>query len=152
MDNIKFIRLDISYTEQMHESEKICFKDSWSENGVKNELANERAFYIGAVDTEKGILAAYAGFWHVIDEIEIMRVAVLPEYRRKGIAKKMLLKLESEWIDYDVILARLEVRESNVGARNLYESLGYKAEFIRKNYYSDGENAVMMKKNYREDE
>ena len=60
----------------------------------------------------------------------------------------MLRKLESEWIDYDVVSAMLEVREGNIAARTLYESLGFVPEFVRKGYYSDGENAVLMKKNY----
>ena len=60
----------------------------------------------------------------------------------------MIKKLESEWLDYDVAYARLEVREGNFAARGLYESLGFVPEFIRKGYYSDGENAVLMKKIY----
>lgn len=148
MENIKYIRLDDSHAESVQRIEECCFKDPWSVISVKSELNNSKAFYIGIVDTDKDALIGYAGFWHVIDEVEIMRVAVLPEYRRKGFAAKMIKKLESEWIDYDIISAHLEVREGNLAARNLYESLGFVPEFIRKRYYSDGENAVLMKKTY----
>lgn len=148
MENIKYVRINISDAAEIHEIEKECFKDPWSVLSVENELKNKNAFYIGVLDTEKNILAGYAGFWHIVDEIEIMRVAVRPTYRRNGFAAKMLKKLEAEWIDYDVVSARLEVREGNVPARALYESLGFVPEFIRKGYYSDGENAVLMKKNY----
>lgn len=148
MQNVKFIKLDISHVSAIAALEAECFKDPWHELSVSNELKNDRAFYIGIVDTEKNRLIGYAGFWHIIDEIEIMRVAVSPDYRRNGYAAKMLRMLESEWIDYDIAFARLEVREGNVAARALYESLGFEPEFIRKGYYSDGENAVLMKKIY----
>lgn len=148
MENVKYVRINISDAESVHAIEKECFKDPWSVLSVENELKNPNAFYIGVVDTENNVLIGYAGFRIIIDEIEIMRVAVRPAYRRNGFAAKMLRKLESEWIDYDVVSAMLEVREGNIAARTLYESLGFVPEFVRKGYYSDGENAVLMKKNY----
>jgi len=148
MENLKYIRLDVSYAEEIQKIEDVCFKDPWSIVSVMNELKNKNAFYIGVWDCEKDVLIGFAGFWHIIDEVEVMRVAVRPEYRRNGFAAKMIKKLESEWMDYDIVSARLEVREGNAAARSLYESLGFEPEFIRKGYYSDGENAVMMKKIY----
>lgn len=148
MKNIKYIKADLSYADEIQKIEENCFKDPWSIISVLSELKNNNAFYIGIIDTEKDSLVGYAGFRLVIDEVEVMRVAVLPEYRRNGFAAKMIKKMESEWIDYDVVSAHLEVRESNLAARALYESLGFVPEFIRKNYYSDGENAVLMKKTY----
>lgn len=148
MEKFKYVRLDDSYTESIWKIEEMCFKDPWSVVSIRSELDNENAFYIGVTDVEKNILIGYAGFRIIIDEIEVMRVAVLPEYRRNGLAAKMIKKLESEWLDYNIVYACLEVREHNVAARKLYESLGFVPEFIRKGYYSDGENAVLMKKTY----
>ncbi|MBE7065692.1 MAG: ribosomal-protein-alanine N-acetyltransferase [Ruminococcaceae bacterium] len=148
MENIKYVKLNISHSEDIQRIEELCFKDPWSIVSVANELKNKNSFYIGIVDTNVDILVGYAVFRHIIDEVEVLRVAVRPEYRRNGFAAKMIKKLESEWLDYDIEYARLEVREGNFAARGLYESLGFVPEFIRKGYYSDGENAVLMKKTY----
>ena len=148
MENVNYVKVDIGYADEMQKIEEVCFKDPWSILSVMSELNNNTSFYIGIVDCETDLLIGYAGFRLIIDEIEIMRVAVLPDYRRNGFAAKMIRKLESEWLDYDVVCAHLEVRESNYAARALYESLGFVPEFIRKGYYSDGENAVLMKKTY----
>ena len=82
----------------------------------------------------------------VCGEADIVRVAVLPEYRRRGIAEKLLLK-SFEINETDAVF--LDVRESNAAAINLYKSLGFKDTGVRKDYYSNPtENAILMKKEF----
>ena len=80
----------------------------------------------------------------MLDEVCISNVAVLPEYRRKGIAKALLNALY-ERVKPNASFITLEVRESNLGAIALYSELGYKNVGMRKNFYSDPtENAILM--------
>ncbi len=75
------------------------------------------------------------------DESELLNLAVDTAFRRRGIARRLLAELISRspgtlW---------LEVRESNCGARKLYESLGFVQSGWRRNYYADcGESAIVM--------
>lgn len=75
----------------------------------------------------------------------IVSIAVLPEYRRRGIGRRLMIEVLSRLKNqYDVTEAYLEVRVSNVPAIRLYESLGFKKVKILKYYYLDGEDAYLM--------
>ena len=76
------------------------------------------------------------------DEIEILNVAVDPPFRRRGIARSLIRELIGKSTDR----VFLEVRQSNVGARKLYHSLGFEAVGVRPDYYSGPvESAIVMK-------
>lgn len=121
--------------------EKACFSVAWDEAALAAELENPCShLYIAFAD---GKAAGYAAIYAVEGEADIARVAVLPEYRRRGIAEAMLLYALK---DVGASTAFLDVRESNLPAVKLYEKLGFKSMGVRKNYYSDpAENAVLMK-------
>ncbi len=147
INGIHFAIMKEEHLEQLAALEQACFSQPWDIKSLRAELTNRLSSYIVALNEQEEIVG-YAGFWHVIDEIQIMRVAVAPAYRQRGIAEKMLRKLEAEWIDYDIGNAFLEVRVSNGAAQKLYRKLGYRSEYIRKKYYSDREDAIVMIKYY----
>jgi ribosomal-protein-alanine N-acetyltransferase len=74
----------------------------------------------------------------------IISIAVLPSYRRLGIAIKLMAAASDAMRLRDVKEVYLEVRESNQAAINLYQNLGYISYKISKKYYSDGESALIM--------
>lgn len=122
--------------------ESVCFSNPWNEIALAAELKNDCSHFYVAVENEKAV--GYAGLYVVCGEADIVRVAVLPEYRRGGVAKKLLLE-SFKVNNTDCIF--LDVRESNMAAINLYKSLGFKDTGIRKNYYSNPtENAILMKR------
>ncbi len=91
--------------------------------------------------SDEGGVNGFAVWSLVLDEAEIQYIAVSPECRRRGIASRLI----------DEIAARasvifLEVREGNAPARALYKSCGFAEAGVRRAYYSDGENAVIMRK------
>ena len=93
-----------------------------------------------------GEYAGYIGAYTVLRESDIVTVAVLPSFRRKGIARELLSELFKRLSGESDSLF-LEVRESNVAARSLYSSLGFEEIGVRKGYYrSPSENAVLYKK------
>ncbi|NCP16251.1 GNAT family N-acetyltransferase [bacterium] len=73
----------------------------------------------------------------------IATVGVLPEYRRQGVARALLLECESRVIQPRI---RLCVRPSNQAAIRMYQEEGYLAVDTWRKYYSDGENALVMEK------
>lgn len=128
----------------MAELDKLCFAQPWSEESFRTEISeNERAFYI--VAEIEGALAGYAGLWAILDEGHITNVAVNPKFRRKGIGSAIVGTLLEVCEDSGLCSFTLEVRESNMGARLLYEKFEFKPAGVRKGYYTDnGEDAVIM--------
>ncbi len=131
-------------TQGIREMELEYFSDAWSERDVHSAISTEGAMCYSAVD-EDGRVVAYVLGRLIAPEAEIYRIAVRKDKRRHGIGYRLL--------DYAIKTERgrglesvfLEVRESNVPARNLYFSHGFKEIGIRRGYYRDPtENAVVM--------
>ena len=76
----------------------------------------------------------------------VLTIDVIPKYRRKGIATKLLQKIERELQNSGVKTSYLEVRKDNVAARKLYQKLGYREIEVLKDYYSRGGDGVRLEK------
>ena len=127
--------------------EKICFSDPWSENSVASELHNKLALWL--VAEEEGEVAGYIGSQTVMDESDMMNVAVHPDHRRKGIAEALVLSLVEELKQKGSRCLTLEVRASNAPAIALYEKLGFSQIGRRKNYYRNPrEDALILRKEW----
>ena len=87
------------------------------------------------VDEEDYIFAGYLMANVIIDESELLRIAVSSEMQRKGIGRA-LMEEYFEYIRPNCVRSILEVRQSNIKARRLYEVLGYTNISIRKEYYN----------------
>ena len=137
-------KFSTEYVSAVAEIEKNCFSNPWNETVIGGELKNDCSHIYVAVEDGKAV--GYAMLYVVCGEADIVRVAVLPEYRRQGIAEKLLLK-SFEVNETDAVF--LDVRESNAPAIKLYKSLGFVDTGVRKNYYSNPtENAILMKKEF----
>lgn len=93
----------------------------------------------------EGKVVGYVGLMYVLDEGYISNVAVHPDYRRRGIAQALVRALAKRAEAKFLSFVTLEVRESNEGARALYEKCGFKIVGRRKNYYEKPtEDAILM--------
>lgn len=129
--------------DQIMNIERICFSLPWSKASFVNELKNELAYY--QVAEESGKIAAYMGMWKIIDECHITNVAVLPEYRNKGIAGLLIKKMIEICRCSEISAMTLEVRVSNEPAINLYRKFGFVAVGKRPRYYfKPVEDALIM--------
>jgi len=91
-------------------------------------------------------LVAYAVFWQVLDQGELGNVAVDPAWRRRGMARRLIRAVMERAAARGVRELFLEVRPSNMGARQLYESFGFRRVGQRRNYYQKPvEDAVVMR-------
>jgi len=141
------VAMNSSHVAQVAELEKICFSDPWSEKSVASELENKLAFWL--VAEENGMVAGYIGSQTVMGETDMMNVAVHPDWRRKGIAEKLVSSLVEELKQLASHCLTLEVRASNDPAIALYEKLGFGQIGRRKNYYRNPrEDALILRKEW----
>lgn len=136
-----------SHVKQVAELEKICFSDPWSENSVASELNNPLSVWL--IAEENGVVCGYVGSQTVLDETDMMNIAVHPDFRRKGIAAALIAELVRLLKERGSRILRLEVRESNAPAISLYETMGFTQLGFRKNYYRNPkENALILGKEW----
>ena len=136
-----------SHVAQVAELEKICFSDPWSENSVASELKNPLSCWL--VAEEDGVAAGYIGSQTVMDESDMMNVAVHPDHRRKGVAESLVNELIEALKKRGSCCLTLEVRASNEPAKALYEKLGFVQVGLRRNYYRNPkEDALILRKEF----
>ncbi len=129
--------------------EKLCFVHPWSEHSIESEMSGENSIFLMAFDEDKAV--GYVGLSAVLDEGYMGNLAVIEEYRRKGIGRSLMNELLRICKDKDFSFVTLEVRESNLPAIKLYLSLGFERAGVRKNYYKEPkENALLLTKYFKE--
>ena len=136
------------HVAQVAELEKICFgTEAWSEKSVASELDNPLSFWLVADDN--GRVAGYVGSQTVMDETDMMNVAVHPDYRKQGIATTLIVGLVEELRKKGSHCLTLEVRASNENAIALYRKLDFQQIGLRKNYYHNPkEDALILRKEW----
>jgi ribosomal-protein-alanine N-acetyltransferase len=134
--------------EQVARIEKEIFSVPWSEKSFADACSEPENVYL-VCDCD-GKIAGYCGMWTVLGEGNITNMAVAEEYRRKGIAAKLMEELLKRGHEKEVTIFFLEVRESNTAARTLYENAGFSQIGIRKRFYERPvENAIVMSKGHQ---
>ena len=88
----------------------------------------------------------YIGLWHVDNVAQILNFYILEEYQNKGYGTMLLNYAFSYLREKEIDTITLEVRESNQKALNLYEKKGFKKATIRRHYYENGEDAILLLK------
>jgi ribosomal-protein-alanine N-acetyltransferase len=124
--------------------ERACFTDPWTTEMLKGEFSREYAF--GIVAEAGGEVLGYTCGLALFDDAELMRIAVLPDYRGQGIGKALLDALFKTALSLGAKRVFLEVRASNEVALGLYRSRGFEKTRLRKRYYASGEDGLEMKK------
>lgn len=116
--------------------------DAWKASLVADELPRKDRTWWAAFDGN--VLAGYCGGWIVDGQVQILKIATDPAYRRRGIAAELLALVASDARNLGATEMTLEVRVSNAGAQTFYERMGLRNIGTRPHYYSDREDAVIM--------
>lgn len=126
--------------------------DAWNGALVADELGRaDRVWWAAYAADPKMPLSAeaplvgYAGGWVVDGDLQILKVGVDPVWRRHGIARVLLARVADDARNLGARTSSLEVRAANAGAQALYAALGYEVLGRRPRYYSDGEDAFIMR-------
>lgn len=130
--------------ERIFELESASFKDGWNVSGLTSAFNGGRYFALGVFDSEK--LVAFIGFSISIETADIETVCTKKEYRKQGLGTELIVRAEKFLKEKNINKIFLEVRESNTPAINLYIKNGFNKISIRKKYYPDGEDAIVMVK------
>jgi ribosomal-protein-alanine N-acetyltransferase len=117
----------------------------WSRNVFVSELdqmrRGSRHYLVARCGRE---LVGYAGLWFTDDEAHVTNVAVRSDQRRTGVASQLMLALADVAIDRECSAWTLEVRVSGTGAQELYRRFGFAPAGVRKRYYENSEDAIVM--------
>lgn len=129
------------------ELEKVCFKHPWSAEMIEQTSSGDN--FLGVVAVEDGKTVGYAGAIFAADVADIALVAVSPEFTRRGIAFALVNRLCERLAERNVENVYLEARYGNEPAIGLYKKCGFSAVGIRKKYYEDTEDAIVMFKSIK---
>ena len=144
---MEFRKMTAGEVSQVAELEKLCFTLPWSEKSVAGELENPLSLWLVAMEGEN--LAGYVGSQTVMDETDMMNLAVAPQFRRQGVGEALVNALVAALKDLGSRCLTLEVRDSNEAARALYAKLGFVEIGRRRGYYRDPrEDALILRKEW----
>jgi len=133
--------------EQVVAIDQLSFSLPWPARSFHFELTDNPASRCWVVALEGRVIAMLVA-WFIIDELHIATFATHPDYRGKGIGRKLLLRALQSAKDEGAARSFLEVRESNEIAQNMYRSFGFVEDGRRKEYYRDNaEDAILMSLN-----
>lgn len=121
-----------------------AFDPPWTRRGFEDELARSVARCRVARESREDPVLAYAIWWSIADEQQLLTIASAPQARRRGLARALLLDMIAEGEANGVTECFLEVRAGNEPAIALYRSLGWQPQDTRAAYYDDGEDALVM--------
>ena len=144
---IRIERMNADHVPQIAEIERLCFNDPWSENSIATELSSRISLWLVALDGDR--VVGYVGSQSVLGETDMMNIAVHPDYRRQGIAEKLVLSLVDALKAKGNYCLTLEVRASNEPAIRVYRALDFVEVGRRKNYYRNPrEDACILRKEF----
>jgi ribosomal-protein-alanine N-acetyltransferase len=126
--------------------ERLSFSTPWSLSSFRHELGLPFSRLTVAVprSDRNGKIAGFLCRWLIEDECHVLNVAVHPDNRRRGVASRLLTEAIGEARARRAEVVTLEVRRSNVAARNFYRKFGFEERRLRRNYYGPGEDAIVM--------
>ncbi|HEY8417705.1 MAG TPA: ribosomal protein S18-alanine N-acetyltransferase [Limnochordales bacterium] len=134
--------------DMVMEIERRSFPTPWSRAAFVSELLdNDRAHYfVARATTDNGpLVVGYIGLWLIAGEGHITNVAVHPDYRQRGIGRRLLEAAAELCRARSARRMTLEVRVSNLVAQRLYRDMGFVSAGIRRGYYRDNnEDAIIM--------
>lgn len=143
MIDIRICPLTPQWVDQVCILEEEAFSMPWHRESFLEMIENPSACYLVALIGEQ--VVASCGLREIVGEGEITNVVTAPDFRQKGIGKRLLLRLLEEGAARGISAFTLEVRCSNQAAIRLYHSLGFKEEGVRKNFYEKPtEDALIM--------
>ena len=131
-------------SQQIFELYKGDFADGWSQKMLCDAFETGRFLALG-IETEQKLVGVITCSTTLFDA-DIESVFIKKEYRKQGLATMLITELEKALIEKNIEKIFLEVRLSNLSAQNLYLKYDFNKVSVRKGYYSDGEDAVILAK------
>lgn len=144
MDNITVSIMTLSDLDSISNILTYEFDDFWNYNVFKSELENENSKYVVAKLNNE--IIGFGGIWFSVDDIHITNIVVKKIYRNQKIGSLILTALIDMCKNQAQKAITLEVNLNNIPAQKLYQKFGFKIVGIRKKYYNNTEDAIIMTK------
>lgn len=139
---IKISTMMLNDLEQIKENLQTDFDDFWNFEIFKEELANTNSMYL--VLKYENEIVSFGGIKFILDEADIMNIITKKDKRNQGFAKFLLNELITMAKEQNCKTITLEVNENNLPAIKLYKDFKFKEIGKRKNYYKNGDTAILM--------
>ena len=142
MDDIFIRQMTISDLDKIKDVLTTDFDDFWKYEIFKEELANNNSKYFVLLSNDD--IISFGGIKIILDEANLMDIVTKKSMRNQGFAKILLKELINISKNNNCTTITLEVNENNKHAIQLYDSLNFKEVGKRKNYYKNGDTAILM--------
>lgn len=126
--------------------ENTCFIAPWGLKELNYELNDNPVSSLWVIESSMFGVVGFVNYWITFDSATICQICVNPVFRGRGLASQLMLEVIKDCKANKVRNITLEVREHNTSAIKLYEKFGFKNIVIKKNYYTNGDNAIYMVK------
>lgn len=143
--NLELYNMTISDLNLISDTLFDKFDDFWTYNVFKSELENPNSMYIVAKFDDE--IVGFAGIWKAYDDVHITNIVTRKDIRNQGIGSKLLEELINLAKKTNFKTLTLEVNENNNSAIHLYEKFGFSTVGVRKKYYNNIDNAIIMSMN-----
>jgi ribosomal-protein-alanine N-acetyltransferase len=143
LNQVKILPLDVKNVDDVISIQNNLNIHILSKENILNDINNSNFKCIVAVYDKE--IIGYISFSYIFD-IEIESVLVKSSYQRQGIGTLLLNYIFKFAKENKINNVFLEVRKSNIGAISLYRKLGFSNISIRKKYYENAEDALILKK------
>ena len=144
ISKVKIYQMTLSDLDEIKNYLYTDFDDFWNFEIFKEELVNNNSdYFILKYENE---IVCFGGIKIILDEANLMDIVTKKPMRNQGFAKLILNKLIEISRKKNCTSITLEVNENNLPAINLYNNFGFKEVGKRKNYYKNGDTAILMTK------
>lgn len=142
--NMMIRKMMLDDIEQVIAIDRVSFSLPWPERSFRFELTDNPASRCWVAEVD-GRLVGIIVAWLIVDEVHVATIATHPEFRRQGIARRLLSHALRELRNEGAQSSFLEVRASNFAAQEMYRKFGYERSGLRPRYYRDNdEDALLM--------
>lgn len=142
--NVVIRKMMMEDIEQVIAIDRLSFSLPWPERSFRFELTDNPASRCWVAEVD-GKLVGMIVVWLIVDEVHVATIATHPDFRRQGIAKKLLSHALQHLSIEGAQSSFLEVRASNLAAQEMYRKFGYEESGVRRRYYRDNdEDAILM--------
>ena len=139
---MEIVTMILDDLEQMKDTLYSDFDNFWSYNILKQELENGKSKYF--VAKQENEIVGFAGILLIIDQVNIMNIVVKKDKRNFGIGSLLLEEIIRYSKIHNATSITLEVNEKNIAAIKLYKKYGFKQVGLRRKYYNNEDNAILM--------
>lgn len=142
MDDVAITKMELSDFYKIYENLQTDFDEFWTPSILKEELENKNSSYF--VLRKDETIVGFGGFWVSVDDVHLTNIVIKKGYRSAGLGSYLLEHIINEAKTTGKQSLTLEVNEENEPAKKLYLKYGFKILGIRKKYYNNKDNAVIM--------